>query len=340
MVYAYAYAYAYGYGSAYAFIVFWMMIGLVSRNRSISDQRIIVNVRRFCFSIDDRRSVTGIRTILVPWQGVQTLSLKSNFSTYSFRQNQRMNSRIKQSNFNKHDGRERVRKTSLYDISELLDGADAPDINLQKQLHFRLMSFEGFSKSFENSKKVISVLEKLQQVGMRSSLGTNNFIHHVLMNVDPDKLDDLQLMQLLKAVAGIAKKKLPIEDQTIATNLLDRISNQFIHQSFSRYCDYFYILAQLSISWNNLRIEKRVSLLSDLLKFENIQDDEIHQNAVKLFTGVNRLYILKNHSKEMEERVRECYEKLFIKVLKAKYLDNGRDVAVVEGGGNQVSVFL
>eukprot|EP01040_Poterioochromonas_malhamensis_P019656 gene19656-23276_t len=115
--------------------------------------------------------MTGIGATFVPWQGVQTFSLKSNFSTYPVdRQRQQRHPRHKQNSFNvneralrTHEGRERMKKTSLYDISELLDGVNTPDINLQKQLHFRLMSFEGFSKPLQNSKQVISVLEKLQK---------------------------------------------------------------------------------------------------------------------------------------------------------------------------------
>ncbi len=182
-------------------------------------------------------------------------------------------------------------------------------------------------KSFDNLQSTITLLQILTKKNMTVFVnrGIEAFIDSLLRNIHIRTLPDSLILELLVACmqTGMVYHNLPPTEQSIVRELIGGISHEFIVKDFSTYCEYFYMLGKMFFPWRILPIEKRKELLSCLKRFGEVEDGEVGRSRGRLIYGVDQLVILKQSIEDMDEGVRECYERLLMRELEGRYSERG-----------------
>ncbi len=192
----------------------------------------------------------------------------------------------------------------------------------------RLLKLARSPQSFDNLQSSLTLLQILTERNWTSFMlpGIDAFIINLLRNIYiRQNLPDNLILELLVTCTqrGLRYQYLQPAEQSIVKQLIGRIRHEFIVKDFSTYCDYFYMLGELIFSWKILPIEKRKDLLSCLKRFGEVEDGEVGRARGRLIYGVESLLILKQSIEDMDEGVRECYERLLMRELEGRYSERG-----------------
>ncbi len=205
-----------------------------------------------------------------------------------------------------------------------------PDPRLRAKVKASLNVLSSSPRSFENHQSTIKLLHLLARNGFNffTFPAMKRFIESALRDFmqQSRSVPDQTILELLGACvqAGMLYQNLPPTEQSIVRELIGGIRHEFIVKDFSTYCEYFYVLGKLLVPWRILPIEKRKDLLSCLKRFGEVEDGEVGRARGRLIYGVESLLILKQSIEDMDEGVRECYERLLMRELEGRYSERGR----------------
>jgi hypothetical protein len=181
--------------------------------------------------------------------------------------------------------------------------------------------FAGSSQSFENHQYTITLLQTLARKDLAAfkDRGVKEFINSALKNALHSQEQDKAVLELFAACVRLSYNILPgAVNEAMMKELVCKISNEYLAKDFSSYSEYFYVLGKLRFPWRTLPIEKRKGLLSYLKRF-----GEVERARGRLIYGVEKLLILKQSVQDMDEGVRECYERLLMRELEGRYSERG-----------------
>ncbi len=197
-----------------------------------------------------------------------------------------------------------------------------------EKVNQRLLELAKSQNSFDNLQSCLALLRILSNRNLTVFMnrGVETFITKLLRNIHiRQKLPDSLILELLVACmrTGMQYQNLQPPEQSIVRELIGGISHEFIVKDFSTYCEYFYVLGELRVPWRILPIEKRKELLSCLKRFGEVEDGEVGRSRGRLIYGVEKLLILKQSIEDMDEGVREWYERLLMRELEGRYSERG-----------------
>lgn len=117
---------------------------------------------------------------------------------------------------------------------------------------------------------------------------------------------------------GTQYQNLQPAEKSMLKDLVGSMNTESIVKDFLSYSEYFYVLGKLCIPWKEVSKEKRRKLMSSMPRFGEVANDEVGKSARKLIFGVDELLILKQNAEDLDEEVREYYERLLMRVLEGE----------------------
>lgn len=176
----------------------------------------------------------------------------------------------------------------------------------------------------EVEKEAIEVMRLLKDRGIYSNFykGVAALIKQVLrvLRKEEDAVEDEVKMEVLNLCSKLRYRtsELTSLDRKDVEVLLEGIKIDYISESLSRYGDYFWLLASLDFPWKELSKEWRKKLLSCMRSFGELRKEGL-PGAERLISGVELLFILKDHLQEIEEVDKRWYEMMLNELLVEKY---------------------